>query len=239
MENVHVVSVHSGRMLSAFVVPRECVCVCVSIQVTAEDDLRREWEDKGLTPPPRKQRPWDSNVITVRAQQTTLASCAHCDCGLQRDATLTRSVAFAARFAVSQPGTPFMAKLSRALHWYVYDRMGSESGWRGIKVIFSDAKVPGEGEHKIMNFIRRQRASPGYDPNMRHCIYGMDADLIMLGLATHEARVLVIRKTIIENRQQQAPRCFLCGQTGHRADACSGVLEEETKKAAVAALIWR
>jgi len=132
-----------------------------------------------------------------------------------------------------------MAKLSRALHWYVYDRMGSESGWRGIKVIFSDAKVPGEGEHKIMNFIRRQRAAPGYDPNMRHCIYGMDADLIMLGLATHEARVLVIRETIIENRQQQAPRCFLCGQTGHRADACSGVLEEEPKNAAVAALIWR
>ena len=31
----------------------------------AEDTLRKEWEDKGLTPPPRKPRPWDSNVITV------------------------------------------------------------------------------------------------------------------------------------------------------------------------------
>jgi 5'-3' exonuclease len=65
----------------------------------------------------------------------------------------------------------------------------------GAQVVFSGSGTPGEGEHKVTDYLRRCReAGLTTDPPAAHCLYGSDADLVMLGLATRERRVVVLRE---------------------------------------------
>ncbi|XP_032399686.1 5'-3' exoribonuclease 2 isoform X3 [Etheostoma spectabile] len=122
------------------------------------------------------------------------------------------------------PGTEFMDNLAQCLRYYVADRLSNDPGWKNITVLLSDASVPGEGEHKIMDYIRRQRAQPNHDPNTHHCLCGADADLIMLGLATHEPNFTIIREEFKPNKPRP---CALCGQMGHEIKDCQGVAREK------------
>ncbi|KAJ7067517.1 exonuclease II, partial [Mycena amicta] len=94
------------------------------------------------------------------------------------------------------PGTPFMAKLSEQLRYFVNKKITEDSNWRDVEVVLSGHEVPGEGEHKIMEYIRHARAQPDYNPNVRHCLYGLDADLIMLSLLSHDPHFCLLREEV-------------------------------------------
>jgi len=84
------------------------------------------------------------------------------------------------------PGTGFMDKLKCELEQF--SRQIKEEMF-DISCEISDANEVGEGEHKIMKII-----SNILDSNSRVCIYGLDADLIMLSLMNKNyEKIILIR----------------------------------------------
>ena len=94
------------------------------------------------------------------------------------------------------PGTEFMVKLQKQLEYFVSMKVSTDPLWQKTQVILSGHQVPGEGEHKIMEFIRHQKSQPDYNVDTRHCLYGLDADLMMLGLCSHEPYFSLLREEV-------------------------------------------
>uniref|UniRef100_A0A8C6NZN7 5'-3' exoribonuclease 1 n=1 Tax=Nothobranchius furzeri TaxID=105023 RepID=A0A8C6NZN7_NOTFU len=94
------------------------------------------------------------------------------------------------------PGTDFMARLQEQLKYFVHNKISTDKLWQNVNVYLSGHETPGEGEHKIMEFIRSENAKPNHDPNTRHCLYGLDADLMMLGLTSHEPNFSLLREEV-------------------------------------------
>jgi 5'-3' exonuclease len=83
------------------------------------------------------------------------------------------------------PGTQFMRELDQ----YMVNKFKNNK-----QIIYSGSNEPGEGEHKICNYIRHHYTNKS---NITHCIYGLDADLIMLGLllVKYNHNIVLYRET--------------------------------------------
>ena len=104
------------------------------------------------------------------------------------------------------PGTPFMVRLHQQLQYFISNKISYDPLWQRVNVILSGHETPGEGEHKIMDYIRFLKAQKGYDPNIRHCLYGLDADLVMLGLSTHDPHFSLLREEVKFGRKTNAAK---------------------------------
>ena len=80
-----------------------------------------------------------------------------------------------------------MEKLNEAIRQFI-------TSFGDIKYIFNSSNIPGEGEHKIMNFIKENKKTLDCDGNI--IIYGLDADLIMLSMTCRMDNIYLLREEV-------------------------------------------
>jgi 5'-3' exonuclease len=116
-----------------------------------------------------------------------------------------------------------MARLAVFLRTYVAQRQLTGGPlWRKLAVIIDDSGSPGEGEHKLIDYIRNWRRSSDYSPEMVHAICGQDADLIMLGLSLHEPRVIILRERVDPPKKGKGRKEANKGPKGSTSFASTG-----------------
>ena len=89
------------------------------------------------------------------------------------------------------PGTDFMLTLHNKLLSWLSD---SNSILEGKEIIYSSCFTPAEGEHKLLQFIRNNEKD-SLKKDLSYVIYGLDADLIFLALATNTDDIYLLRES--------------------------------------------
>ena len=130
------------------------------------------------------------------------------------------------------PGTVFMRQCSDRLKTFVAEQLAVNPQWKGLAVVVSDTNVPGEGEHKIIDFIRTQM---GYGTSWAgmgaHVIHGNDADLILLCLGLHIPRVVICRENYRSGTHSAAPATAAAAATPNDAASPVPATEDGNKSA--------
>lgn len=85
------------------------------------------------------------------------------------------------------PGTSFMDKLTNKINVFINEYKNIQNH---VKLIFSSSYLPGEGEHKILQYIKNNNVEGNV------IIYGLDADLIMLAMASKYNNIYLLREAI-------------------------------------------
>jgi 5'-3' exoribonuclease 1 len=122
------------------------------------------------------------------------------------------------------PGTNFMQKLKGALERFV-DNYQQEQSF--TQCYLSSADEKGEGEHKMMKIINSMENDK---PEGKICIYGLDADLIMLSLLSkHNDSIVLVRDNTFNNTLSNDKRVFTYLDISKLANAIVSDMSWHTK----------
>lgn len=101
------------------------------------------------------------------------------------------------------PGTEFMTKITNGIINYL--KAKQKNNTNNVRYVFNTAFTPGEGEHKILQQIRKNR----FIDKIR-VIYGLDADLLYLSMASEASRMFLIRElTEFQNMKSDDGFCYV------------------------------
>jgi 5'-3' exonuclease len=84
------------------------------------------------------------------------------------------------------PGTEFLFNFSKVFKEHIKEKMRTD--WKHLNVYFNDARVVGEGEHKLIEYIR------SLPSNLSISIISPDADLFMLTMGLRRSDIYVFKK---------------------------------------------
>jgi len=106
------------------------------------------------------------------------------------------------------PGTLFMEKLSSSLNNFKIELLQNKTtDYVPQDIIISDSNEAGEGEHKMMKIISN---NINYNQEKKICIYGLDADLIMLSLMNkYSNNIILIRDNTFNKKLLESKRNYM------------------------------
>lgn len=96
------------------------------------------------------------------------------------------------------PGTEFMERLH--LKMIAYSKKVEAE--KNIKFIYSSCKTPSEGEHKLLQYIRDNM-------DKSYVIYGLDADLVFLSLASGHNNTFLLREGVHLKNGDMNTLCYV------------------------------
>lgn len=93
------------------------------------------------------------------------------------------------------PGTKLLTHLTKYVDWYLRKKINCDERLQKLSVYFSNEKVIGEGEIKILKFIHKELTKTD-----KILIYNCDSDLILLSIFS-EYHIIICRNSVIYGQE--------------------------------------
>lgn len=115
------------------------------------------------------------------------------------------------------PGTELMKFLHKNIIDMLIYNLNTNPNYEDLKILYSSYLVPGEGEQKIMAFLRKYHLS---NPKDTHVMYSPDGDIIFLGVSLYDVNLYIMREDTF-NSKNKKEICRMCSRMGHFSEQCN------------------